>query len=111
MSFSRVVVPDYGGFSSSPYCAIDQSERARNCSRDGLGSLRTDADETLVRVLLHAGDLLLMHGEARWQWMHGIDSVTADEWQGQTLRRAERVSITLRRLETDRTGAAEPSEP
>ena len=43
--------------------------------------------------------------------MHGIDSVTADEWQGQTLRRAERVSITLRRLETDRTGAAEPSEP
>ena len=108
MSFSRVVVPDYGGFSSSPYCAIDQSERARNCSRDGRPLC---ADETLVRVLLNAGDLLLMYGEARWQWMHGIDGVTADEWQGQTLRRAERVSITLRRLETDRTGAAEPSEP
>ena len=106
MSFSRVVVPDHGGFSSSAHCAIDRSERARNCSRDGDGltPLCTDADEThQVRVLLHAGDLLLMNGEARWQWMHGIDGVTADEWQGQTLHRAERVSITLRRLTEDLT--------
>jgi hypothetical protein len=35
--------------------------------------------------------------------MHGIDGVTADEWQGQTLHRAERVSITLRRLTGDLT--------
>jgi hypothetical protein len=39
-----------------------------------------------------------MHGEARWQWMHGIDPAEADEWHGQTLLRTERVSITLRRL-------------
>ena len=54
--------------------------------------------ECAVRVLLLPGDLLLMHGEARWQWMHGIDPAEADEWHGQTLLRTERVSITLRRL-------------
>lgn len=28
-----------------------------------------------VQVLLQAGDVLLMSGEARYKWKHGIDSV------------------------------------
>ena len=51
-----------------------------------------------VEVLLQPGDLICLSGEARWAWTHGIPARTEDVWQGETLRRRRRVSITLRRL-------------
>lgn len=38
-------------------------------------------------VLLRAGDLLIMHGPARYAWKHSIDPVEA-----------ARLSVTLRRM-------------
>ena len=52
----------------------------------------------VVEVLLEPGDLLLLHGEARHSWMHGISETTTDTWQGRQIPRGKRTSVTLRRL-------------
>lgn len=55
-------------------------------------------------VLLRPGDVLVMTGEARWEWTHGIAERIEDLFyddvggQVQRLRRAMRMSITLRRM-------------
>jgi alkylated DNA repair dioxygenase AlkB len=49
-------------------------------------------------VLLNPGDLLLLHGPARYDWQHGIDSVLREDWQGETIQRGDRVSVTLRKM-------------
>ncbi|KAJ3054837.1 hypothetical protein HK097_000702 [Rhizophlyctis rosea] len=33
-------------------------------------------------VLLSAGDVVCLHGPARWDWEHGIPSRTEDDWEG-----------------------------
>lgn len=51
-----------------------------------------------IHVLLRPGTLLTMHGEARYQWTHGIDESSTWMWDGNTHPRRPRMSITLRRL-------------
>jgi len=50
---------------------------------------------------LESRSLLLLHGDARIAWRHGIAKRRKDEWQGQTLERKRRVSVTFRTI-TDR---------
>eukprot|EP00241_Pyramimonas_parkeae_P010898 CAMPEP_0114233316 /NCGR_PEP_ID=MMETSP0058-20121206/5095_1 /TAXON_ID=36894 /ORGANISM="Pyramimonas parkeae, CCMP726" /LENGTH=232 /DNA_ID=CAMNT_0001344889 /DNA_START=285 /DNA_END=983 /DNA_ORIENTATION=+ len=54
-----------------------------------------------VPILLEPGDVLCMHGPARYEWTHGIPARLSDEWEGRTLERERRVSITLRRMRPD----------
>ncbi|KAL8291949.1 hypothetical protein RQP46_002207 [Phenoliferia psychrophenolica] len=54
-------------------------------------------------VLLRPGDLYIMHGEARFEWEHGIparmeDVVEDREGEQVVLKRRTRISITLRRM-------------
>ncbi len=42
--------------------------------------------------------LLLLYGDARVAWRHGIAKRRKDKWQGQTLERKRRVSITFRTI-------------
>lgn len=56
-------------------------------------SLRTRAD---VEMLLEPGSLLILQGEARHRWMHGIPARKADVVNGQPIERGRRVSVTLR---------------
>eukprot|EP00051_Salpingoeca_urceolata_P015415 m.199691 g.199691 ORF g.199691 m.199691 type:complete len:255 (-) comp18395_c0_seq2:267-1031(-) len=51
-----------------------------------------------VDVLLRPGDLLCLHGDARWHWTHAIPERTTDLWLGQPLPRSVRTSVTLRKL-------------
>ena len=53
-----------------------------------------------VPVLLEPGSLLVMRGEARYQWKHGIPSRKSDLYEGRTIQRLRRVSITLRTIAT-----------
>lgn len=57
---------------------------------------RCDAtgDECVQR--LEPRSLVLMHGDARWRWRHGIAKRRSDTWGGQEIARQRRVSITLR---------------
>ncbi|GFH28103.1 Fe2OG dioxygenase domain-containing protein [Haematococcus lacustris] len=52
------------------------------------------------QVLLEGGDLLLLHGPARYHWRHGIDAVPqeVERATGRNVVRSLRVSVTLRKL-------------
>lgn len=53
-----------------------------------------------VDVLLEPGSLLVMSGPARYTWRHGIAPRKTDRWQGQSLTRSRRVSLTFRTVLT-----------
>ena len=55
-----------------------------------------------VALLLRPGDLMLLHGPARYEWMHGIAARLEDALPcGTRLPRGHRVSVTLRRMASD----------
>ena len=47
---------------------------------------------------LEPRSLLLMHGDARWAWRHGIAKRRTDVWNDQKIQRHRRVSITFRTI-------------
>lgn len=52
-----------------------------------------------IPVLLNPGSLILMSGEARYQWKHEINRAPGFQiWNGQELTQSTRTSITLRKL-------------
>jgi len=55
-------------------------------------------EEHMKSVLLQPGDVLSISGEARYQWTHGIASRLVDEWEGKSIPRGKRISVTLRKL-------------
>jgi len=90
-------------------------------------------DGRKAAVLLAPGDLLTMHGDARYRWTHGcvllacshpgvrpfyaaarfqrsIAAREADEWEGATVPRGHRVSLTLRRMASDVHVLTEPAD-
>jgi alkylated DNA repair dioxygenase AlkB len=59
-----------------------------------------------VDLLLEPGSLLVFSGPARYEWRHGIASRKNDRWNGATLPRGRRVSLTFR---TVLSAAQEPA--
>ena len=53
-------------------------------------------DQHVMR--LEARSLVLMHGDARSTWRHGIAKRKSDLWNGQKIERQRRVSITFRTI-------------
>jgi alkylated DNA repair protein alkB family protein 8 len=53
-------------------------------------------------VLLRRRSLLVLSGEARYAWEHGIATRSVDLVDGRLVRRARRVSLTLRRVRDER---------
>lgn len=58
-------------------------------------------DEKQADVFLEAGDVVVISGEARWSWTHGIPQREVDLVDGLEKRRGVRVSVTLRYMEPD----------
>jgi alkylated DNA repair dioxygenase AlkB len=58
--------------------------------------LRQTHDLRHVPLLLESGSLLVLSGEARYDWTHGIAARSADVFQGRSYLRGRRVSVTLR---------------
>jgi alkylated DNA repair dioxygenase AlkB len=56
---------------------------------------RLDADAA-PELLLEPRSLLVLSGEARWNWRHGIPGRLVDPWNGRNLVRGRRVSLTVR---------------
>jgi alkylated DNA repair dioxygenase AlkB len=42
--------------------------------------------------------LVVLSGEARYEWLHGIAARKSDEWDGQKYERKRRVSLTFRKV-------------
>jgi alkylated DNA repair dioxygenase AlkB len=57
----------------------------------------SESDAT-ASLLLEPRSALVMAGDARYRWRHGIAARTTDEWQGQTVQRGRRVSLTFRNV-------------
>jgi alkylated DNA repair dioxygenase AlkB len=56
------------------------------------------SDSTIIPVLLEPGSLVVMTGESRYKWKHGIAARKTDTYQGQTLIRTRRISLTFRTI-------------
>ena len=66
-------------------------------------SIRPASSRVLMRkVKMDAGDLITMHGAARYDWQHGISAVVEDVWRDDShSSRSERVSMTFRAMLKD----------
>lgn len=54
------------------------------------------APDVEKELLLEPRSLLVLTGEARWDWRHGIPPRTTDVWGGREHVRSRRVSLTFR---------------
>jgi alkylated DNA repair dioxygenase AlkB len=52
----------------------------------------------VVPILLEPRSLVVLKGEARYGWMHGIPPRKSDIVAGTTVRRSRRVSLTFRKV-------------
>lgn len=72
-------------------------------ARSGAASVACRSTEPwrpTLQVFMAAGDLIMMHGPARYDWQHGIPSVAVDTLaDGSQKARAERTSITFRAMD------------
>lgn len=51
-----------------------------------------------IPVWLEPRSLVVLRGEARDRWLHGIAARKSDEWDGQKHKRQRRVSLTFRKV-------------
>jgi hypothetical protein len=49
-------------------------------------------------LLLEPRSLVIMQGEARFAWMHGIPARKTDQYHNRTIQRGRRVSLTFRKV-------------
>jgi alkylated DNA repair dioxygenase AlkB len=108
---NQLVVNDYApgaGF----FAHVDQAAFGDRVASVSLGSscvmrfLECD-DRRTEEILLEPRSILLLSGEARWNWRHGIPARSTDVWQQRERPRARRVSLTFRIVPTT-TDAARP---
>jgi hypothetical protein len=92
----RIVPSKYAGSVSAFDVALYRSAPQQRLQMSLTQPRHTDAKP--VRLLLEPGDVLAMHGEARYRWTHAIEATTEDRWQGRRIPRGMRASITLRRV-------------
>lgn len=52
----------------------------------------------VVPVLLEPGSVVVLTGEARYGWMHGIPARRTDTFEGRKFPRSRRVSLTFRKV-------------
>ena len=51
-----------------------------------------------IPIRLEQRSLVVLSGEARYDWLHGISARKSDEWDGQKHERQRRVSLTFRKV-------------
>lgn len=61
---------------------------------------RCAAPFELVDVWFPRRTAVVLMGDARYHWTHGIAPVTEDVWHGKSQRRKTRISMTWRRVIT-----------
>ena len=74
----------------------DQQAAARHASRGGDG--KAAAFGATAELLLPARSLLILSGDARYGWAHGIHARRTDVLDGTLLRRKTRASLTFRKV-------------
>jgi len=70
---------------------------------------KTETKQT-VSLLLHPRSAVAMKGETRYLWTHGIAARKTDQYQGRTIQRWRRVSLTFRKVILSSTPAKRVDE-
>lgn len=97
----QVIVNEY-----EPGQGISSHTDCKSCFKDTIISLSLGSKcvmdfiaewrDEKKSILLEPGSLIVMQGEARDKWKHGIAKRKTDNFQGQLLKRERRVSLTFR---------------
>lgn len=96
----QVIVNEY-----EPGQGIASHTDCKTCFRDTIISLSLGSKCVMdfthpslgqKSILLEPRSLIIMQGEARYNWRHGIAKRKSDKFQGQVIKRARRVSLTFR---------------
>lgn len=79
-------------------CVMHFSPVAREDNNNGIRA-KMDQTPRKVPVYLTPGSLVIMWGDARYQWKHEINRQPGFQvWEGQDIYQKKRTSITLRKL-------------
>jgi len=60
-----------------------------------------DNKNDIVKYLLEKNSIVILKGNARYNWKHGIKMVKNDKYFGNTIKRQRRVSLTFRKVIVD----------
>jgi alkylated DNA repair dioxygenase AlkB len=83
------------------FAHVDQEVFGGTVASVSLGSTcvmqfsQTDSDRT-EELLLEPRSVLVLSGDARWAWKHGIPARSVDIWDNRERHRSRRVSLTFR---------------
>lgn len=67
--------------------------------------INKDCPSRRIEILLPPRSLVVLSGEARYRWTHGIAGRRVDEFQGQRIYRERRISLTFRKVILRRSDA------
>lgn len=81
------------------FTRLETEMYASDCIEKGEENEDCQPFVTKIPVLLTPGSLIVMSGEARYQWKHEINRKPGFQlWGGQEIRQQKRISVTLRKL-------------
>ena len=107
--FDQVLVNEYlpgqGIALYRDYLPFDRTVASLSLLSPVVMDFRHASEDQRAAILLQRCSLLILSDEARYDWQHGIARRKNDRWQGCTIPRSRRLSITFR-THRDRRAAA-----
>ncbi|WP_374461437.1 alpha-ketoglutarate-dependent dioxygenase AlkB [Chryseobacterium taeanense] len=100
-SFDQVIINEYQpgqGISGHIDCVPCFEDVIISISLLSQCIMQFSKDEKRYELLLKPRSILLLSGEARYSWKHGIKAVKNDKWLDTIIPRERRISITFRKI-------------
>lgn len=99
--FDQVIINEYQpgqGISSHIDCILCFEDIIISISLLSQCIMQFSKDQEKYELLLNPRSILLLKGEARYNWKHGIKAVKNDKWLDTIIPRERRLSITFRKI-------------
>lgn len=100
-SFDQVIINEYEpgqGISGHIDCVPCFEDVIISVSLLSSCVMQFSKNEERQEILLQPRSILLLSGEARYSWKHGIKAVKNDKWEDSIIPRKRRVSVTFRKI-------------
>lgn len=100
-SFDQVIINEYEpgqGISNHIDCIPCFEDIIISVSLLSSCVMQFSKDTEKHELLLNPRSILLLNGEARYNWKHGIKAVKNDKWLNTIIPRGRRISITFRKI-------------
>jgi alkylated DNA repair dioxygenase AlkB len=99
--FDQVIVNEYGpgqGIAGHIDCVPCFEDVIVSVSLSSACVMQFSRGAEKHELLLQPRSLLVLGGEARFLWKHGIKAVKNDKWRNTVLPRSRRISVTFRKI-------------